>query len=522
MGSTEDQPLLPTVATPRAQLKRKHHEIIDLTADDEDTIRAPLGVRDAQKDQSTMQRRLGDDEVESESQEEEDEDDTVVDDYLDHFEMQPYVAGIGSTDGLSQDRAIALCTELRQTEPGSFMAKYLTSSVMSPRLLGTAFGIDPDLAVDDDVFMRILGNSIVRAHRKRQKLIQHNTIDDAAKLLRRSRKIMVLTGAGISTSLGIPDFRSKGTGFYDKVRSLGYSAGEEVFDIIEFDRDPSVFYSLAGDILPDLNRFSPTHAFIKLLQDKGRLQTNYTQNIDNLEELAGIDRKRLIQCHGSFATASCRKCGDRVPGSTIFADLRAKRVAKCKRCEKAIAEQAKQPKPPPLPTKKKPPSKFKLRKNDWESSSGDDEDDNIPSPGIMKPDITFFHEKLPDTFFDRFTEQDSKDVDLVLVIGTSLKVAPVSEMPHHLPAEVPHIFISREAIEHVNFDVQLLGECDDVCFELCRRAGWGLRHEMIPKGGLQVVVRPVEGSTCRWSVVPVGKMGASATPQRASNGAGIV
>jgi len=93
MGSTEDQPLLPTVATPRAQLKRKHHEIIDLTADDEETIRAAPGVRDVQKDKSTMQRKLGDDEVESESQDE-DEDDSVVDDYLDHFEMQPYVAGM--------------------------------------------------------------------------------------------------------------------------------------------------------------------------------------------------------------------------------------------------------------------------------------------------------------------------------------------------------------------------------------------------------------------------------------------
>ncbi len=94
MGSTEEQPLLPTVATPRAQLKRKHHEIIDLTADDEEPIRAAPGVRDAQRDQSTMQRMLGDDEVESGSQEEEDEDDSVVDDYLDHFEMQPYVAGM--------------------------------------------------------------------------------------------------------------------------------------------------------------------------------------------------------------------------------------------------------------------------------------------------------------------------------------------------------------------------------------------------------------------------------------------
>jgi len=95
MGSTEEQPLLPTVATPRAQLKRKHHEIIDLTADDEEIIRAAPGVRDVPKDQSTTQRRLGDDEIESESQDaDEDEDDSVVDDYLDHFEMQPYVAGM--------------------------------------------------------------------------------------------------------------------------------------------------------------------------------------------------------------------------------------------------------------------------------------------------------------------------------------------------------------------------------------------------------------------------------------------
>ena len=120
----------------------------------------------------------------------------------------------------------------------------------------------------------------------------------------------------------------------------------------------------------------------------------------------------------------------------------------------------------------------------------------------MKPDITFFGEKLPEDFFERFTEQDAKNVDLVLVIGTSLKVAPVSEMPNHIPPQVPHIYVSREPIVHVNFDVQLLGNCDDVVFELCRRAGWELKHEMIPDG-FKVEVGGVEESGSMWTVRPV-------------------
>ena len=200
--------------------------------------------------------------------------------------------------------------------------------------------LDPGLNFDSESYLRVLSLAIVRAYQKRQKLPQYNTIDDAAELLRQSKNIMVITGAGISTSLGIPDFRSKGTGFYDKLRDMGYEGGEDVFDIFNFDDNPSIFYSLAGEILPDQQRYTPTHAFIKLLQDKGKLQTNYTQNIDNLEEvgderyhlctlhttladilllqLAGVDRSKLIQCHGSFATASCRKCKFQVPGHEIF------------------------------------------------------------------------------------------------------------------------------------------------------------------------------------------------------------
>ncbi|KAK5115964.1 hypothetical protein LTR62_000420 [Meristemomyces frigidus] len=495
----KDEGPKPSVATPRAQLKRKHDEIIDLYQpldhDKHERLNAAAG-------RGTKTREV----MEIEDEEEDGSDvDSLYQDILDDIELDPYT--LDGDDDVTKEEAQRLHRDLRRSGPEAFLKHHLSSGVTTARMLGSAFGINPTLAIDDDdLFLDVLQHTLQRAYKKRQKLSQYNTIDDAAKLLRTKKNIMVITGAGISTSLGIPDFRSQGTGFYDKVRALGYGGGEDVFQIEEFDRDPSIFYSLAGDILPDLKRFSPTHAFLKLLQTKNRLQTNYTQNIDNLEELAGIDKSRLIQCHGSFATASCRKCKNQVPGRVIFDDIRAKRVAKCKRC---IQVMSKQPSARP-PLKKRKPKSTVLRKNDWEDSSDDDNGTayDLPQPGIMKPDITFFGEKLPDTFFDRFMDEDRHAVDLVIVIGTSLKVAPVSEMCNHLPAEVPHIYISREPIEHVNFDIQLLGESDHVVFELCKRTGWGLRHEMLPEG-LRVGVEEVEGYESRWTVSPLGGAGVS-------------
>lgn len=375
------------------------------------------------------------------------------------------------------------------------MREHLKHDDITPQLLGTAFGINPEIqdVYGEKFYMRLLVNVVDRAHKKREKLKQYNTIDDAAALLKEKKQIMVITGAGISTSLGIPDFRSKTSGFYTKLMAQGYAEPEQVFDIFEFDENPSAFYNLAGALLPEVRTFSPTHKFISLLQDKGKLQTNYTQNIDNLEQLAGIRPAQLIQCHGSFATATCRKCEFKVRGSDIFPEMRAKQVAYCKRCTERIATKA------AASTPKK--QKSTIYRNRYTSDDDDDTniDDDIPTPGVMKPDITFFGEQLPDTFFNRFTNRDCKTVDLVLVIGTSMKVAPVSDMPNHLPKQVPHIYISREPVDHVNFDIQLLGNCDDVVFELARRAGWELMHAMIPPG-FQTVVEPVEGKEHHWKV----------------------
>lgn len=355
-------------------------------------------------------------------------------------------------------------------------------------------------------YYSLLSMALSRELSKRSKLPSYNTIDDVVTLLDKCNNIIVLTGAGISTSLGIPDFRSKDVGLYAKLAHLGLSDPQEVFDITLFKEDPSIFYSVARDILPTTSRFTPTHAFIKLLQDKNKLLTNYSQNIDNIEGVAGVKPEKLIQCHGSFATASCTKCAHQVAGEAIFPDIRAGLIPRCKRCVQYLRAAA-----APAAMKRKrsangsePKKRKKAEYEDSSSEEGGDDEYDLPEAGVMKPDITFFGEALPDTFHDRLTKHDKDIVDLVIVIGTSLKVAPVSEVVPFLPPHIPQIYISREPVKHVNFDVDMLGDCDVVVAELCRRAGWELEHEMIPKGQM-VDVQLVEEFESRWKMVEVGK-----------------
>ncbi|KAF2691056.1 SIR2-domain-containing protein [Lentithecium fluviatile CBS 122367] len=396
-----------------------------------------------------------------------------------------------STDGSSTctaDEARLIRQRLHDVGTDKFVLEYITSERYTARKLCTAFNVRLPKFMDeypDDAFYRLLGLAINRELNKRRRLEQYKTIDDAAKLLRERRNVMVITGAGISTSLGIPDFRSKNTGFYSKLLEMGYHEPEQVFDIHEFDENPTTFYQLAGDIVPDLKTWSPTHEFIRLLQDKDKLLTNYTQNIDNVESHAGIKKEKLIQCHGSWATATCRKCKHKVPGEDIFEDVHARKPAECKQCIKVIATQK------PGMKRKRSSNSSKKRRHAGDDDSDSDGAYDLPQPGIMKPDITFFGEALPNDFFDRLKDHDREKVDLVIVIGTSMKVAPVSEVPNFLPRDVPQIYISRDPIHHINFDINLLGDCDVVVAELARRAGWDLRHKMIPTGQ-KIDVLPVD------------------------------
>ncbi|KAI0477499.1 hypothetical protein GGR56DRAFT_673872 [Xylariaceae sp. FL0804] len=436
------------------------------------------------------------------------ETDSIFEDIIEDLAAEEHF--IRDEHACTPEESVHYRQQLRMIGPEDFCRRNIDSNLITAKKMLTAFGIRPPAFLDgqkDEAYYSLLTLAMTRELAKRAKNLEYNSIGDAVRLLMGARNIVVLTGAGISTSLGIPDFRSKQTGLYSKLEKLGLgiSDPQEVFNINLFREDPTIFYSVAKDILPSTKKFSPTHAFIKLLQDKGKLLTNYSQNIDNIEANAGISPDKLVQCHGSFATASCQMCGYRVPGDAIFDDIRAGNIPRCERCIAALRARG--------------PLKRKRSSNGYNNSSSskggrggrggrggsstgrggrrprrsgsDDDDDDYENDGgrgffdeaaagVMKPDITFFGEPLPDEFSQRLMGRDRHLVDLVLVIGTSLKVAPVSEVVPCLPPNVPQICISRTPVGHTNFDIDLLGDCDVVVAELCRRAGWDLRHEMVP------------------------------------------
>ncbi|KAK9454542.1 DHS-like NAD/FAD-binding domain-containing protein [Dipodascopsis uninucleata] len=383
----------------------------------------------------------------------------------------------------SRDECLEVRSYLRKYGQQRFVERYLIGSEggepqFSIRALLYIFGVHlPPILndFDEDDLAPLLSMAMARELSRRDRLPDVRTIDDVVRLIKESKNIVLVTGAGISTSLGIPDFRSD-TGIYKKLEEMGLSEPQEVFDLSVFRDDPSIFYTFSKDILPEVKRFSPTHAFIKLLQDKTKLLTDYTQNIDNLEAYAGINRANLVQCHGSFAFATCQTCGHKVPGEDLFEDIRNGIVSRCRQVRSTPLERSQ------TPLKRK---RTEDEDDDSQHGVGDKTSTSDLCNGIMKPDITFFGEALPKEFESRLLHHDIDLCDLLICIGTSLKVAPVSEIIRVMPQTVPQIYISRTPCTHAEFDVSLLGNCDDIVTYLCDRLGpdWKLIHEMVPLDG---------------------------------------
>ncbi|XP_019644724.1 PREDICTED: NAD-dependent protein deacetylase sirtuin-1-like [Branchiostoma belcheri] len=264
---------------------------------------------------------------------------------------------------------------------------------------------------------------------KREKLPSVNTLQDVVRLIHGSKNIVVLTGAGVSVSCGIPDFRSR-DGIYAKlaVDFPDLPDPQAMFDIDYFRKNPRPFFKFAKAIYPGQYTPSRCHRFIRQLEEQGKLLRNYTQNIDTLEQEAGI--QRIIQCHGSFATASCTNCKRKVDCEEIRQDIFDQVVPRCPQCS------------PDGPM------------------------------AVMKPDIVFFGEGLSDKFHQTISVDKDK-VDLLIVIGSRLKVRPVALIPSSIPAEVPQVLINREPLNHMTFDVELLGDSDVIVEEICRLLGEG-------------------------------------------------
>lgn len=202
-----------------------------------------------------------------------------------------------------------------------------------------------------------------------------------AEFLETSKAPVALTGAGISTAAGIPDFRGP-RGLYVTRR---YNP-EKVFDIDWFNRDPLSFYEFSSDFVGLMKMTSPTftHRFLARLERQGRMKGVITQNIDALHQEAGSEN--VLELHGSYRTAACRRCGKKFKELTY---------------EWWDAAMRKSPRSPvPL----------------------------CPAcGGVLKPDIVFFGEAVPDIEKARRLVERC---DLLLVLGSSLQVMPASLLPH--------------------------------------------------------------------------------------------
>lgn len=201
-----------------------------------------------------------------------------------------------------------------------------------------------------------------------------------------------------------------------------------------------------------------------MLQMKGKLFRNYTQNIDNLESYAGISTDKLVQCHGSFATATCVTCHWNLPGERIFNKIRNLELPLCPYCYKKRREYF--------------PEGYNNKVSVAASQGSVSERPPyiLNSYGVLKPDITFFGEALPNKFHKSIRE-DILECDLLICIGTSLKVAPVSEIVNMVPSHVPQVLINRDPVKHAEFDLSLLGYCDDIAAMVAQKCGWTIPHK---------------------------------------------
>jgi NAD-dependent deacetylase len=195
-----------------------------------------------------------------------------------------------------------------------------------------------------------------------------------AELVRTRQPCVVLTGAGVSTESGIPDFRSR-TGIWAEVDPF------EVATIDAFRRDPERVWDFYATRFETLLAAEPNaaHLAIAELERRGLVRAVITQNIDTLHERAGS--REVVEVHGSIRRAVCLRCPGTELLAGVLAQLEERRAPLCAVCG-----------------------------------------------AVLKPDVVLFGELLPASAIDRATAL-AHEAGLVLVVGSSLEVWPVAGLP---------------------------------------------------------------------------------------------
>ncbi len=242
----------------------------------------------------------------------------------------------------------------------------------------------------------------------------------AADIIRGSKRATVLTGAGVSTPSGIPDFRSPNEGLWAKYDPF------EVASLAAFRYNPERFYSWMRTLAIDIYNAQPNaaHYGIAHLEQMGYVQAVITQNIDALHQRAGS--RVVLEVHGSFATLSCTWCFRRL-GSDDFLQpyLEHGEIPYCPQCGH-----------------------------------------------VLKPDLVLFGEQLPAETWLKAVEA-SKNCDLMIVAGSSLEVLPVAGLPMRALENGAHLILinfSKTYLD-VRADVVLHEDVDVVIPRIVQAVG---------------------------------------------------
>ena len=240
------------------------------------------------------------------------------------------------------------------------------------------------------------------------------SLTEIVSLIEQADKIVALTGAGLSTAAGIPDFRGP-QGIYV---TRQYDA-EKTFDIRWFRREPKYFYQFASDFTELLAGIRPTfaHTFLARLEEAGKLSAVVTQNIDMLHQAAGSSN--VIELHGSLISATCCDCNKKYMPLDVswwqqaIAANPGTLVVHCKSCS-----------------------------------------------GVIKPDIVFYGEQV-----HLYAEAEAvvKDCDLLLVLGTSLTVYPAALLPEATTAPVIGVSQGNIALAPTKHHHIVNADLDEFC-----------------------------------------------------------
>jgi len=247
-------------------------------------------------------------------------------------------------------------------------------------------------------------------------------LEDAAELFRKAKRVVVLTGAGISTPSGIPDFRSEGSGLWSRDEPL------EVASLSTFRTAPEKFFNwfrpLASQIF--YAQPNPAHEALADFEHTGIQNIIITQNIDSLHQKAGS--KHVVEMHGTLRTLSCTQCYQQFLSEGFLKPfIENGTIPRCANCN-----------------------------------------------GILKPDVILFGEQLPQSAWQA-AQRATRQCDLMLVAGSSLEVLPVAGLPIQALDHGAHLIVINNTATYVNVraDIVITENVATIIPEIMKRATHG-------------------------------------------------